>query len=133
MVRCCSAGGQKLTVVFAFAGYCFTNQLKELERRSEGLSSRVLQGAEAVVTPLVWQQWEEELREHPDREWVEFLVTGVREGFRLGHDQSKVVLKERRGTMYEASQHREVIQEYLEKEVQGRRIALRGSSAHRLE
>ncbi len=122
MVRCCSAGGQKLTVVFAFAGYCFTNQLKELERRSEGLSSRVLQGAEAVVTPLVWQQWEEELREHPDREWVEFLVTGVREGFRLGHDQSKVVLKERRGTMYEASQHREVIQEYLEKEVQGRRI-----------
>ena len=109
-------------MVFAFAGYCFTNQLKELERRSEGLSSRVLQGAEAVVTPLVWQQWEEELREHPDREWVEFLVTGVREGFRLGHDQSKVVLKERRGTMYEASQHREVIQEYLEKEVQGRRI-----------
>ncbi len=82
----------------------------------------MLQGAEEVVTPLVWQQWEEELREHPDREWVEFLVMGVREGFRLGHDQSKVVLKERRGTMYEASHHRGVIHEYLENEVQCRRI-----------
>ena len=114
--------GQKLTKGYALAGYRFTNQLRELEQRSEGSSSRVLQGAEEVVTPLVWQQWEEELRDHPDREWAELLVRGIREGFRLGHDQSKVVLEEKGGSMYEASQHREVIQEYLAKEVQGRRV-----------
>jgi len=114
--------GQKLTKGYALAGYRFTKQLRELEQRSEGSSSRTLQGAEEVVTPLVWQQWEEELREHPDREWVEFLVRGIREGFRLGHDQSSVVLEERGGPMCEASQHRDVIREYLAKEVQGRRV-----------
>ncbi len=47
--------GQKLTKGYALAGYRFTNQLRELEQRSEGSSSRVLQGAEEVVTPLMWQ------------------------------------------------------------------------------
>jgi len=94
----------------------------ELERRSEGSRSRVLRGAEEVVTPLLWQQWERELEEHPDRDWVEFLVRGVRHGFRLGHDQSAIVLKERKGSMYETSQHREIITDYLQTELRERRI-----------
>ncbi len=85
-------------------------------------SSRVLQGAEEVVTPLVWQQCESELDGHPDREWVELLVRGIKEGFRLGHDQSKVVLEETGGSMYEAVQHSDIIREYLEKEVQNKRV-----------
>ncbi len=68
--------------MYAFAGYCFAGQLLELEQRSEGSNSRVLPGAEEVVTPLVWQQWERELTDHPDREWVSFLVRGVKEGSR---------------------------------------------------
>ena len=94
----------------------------ELERASEGSNSRVLLGAEKVVTPLLWQRWEEELEEHPDREWVEFLVRGIKFGFRLGHDQSKVATEERGGSMYEASQHREIISKYLEEEVQNERV-----------
>ena len=94
----------------------------ELERASEGSNSRVLLGAEKVVTHLLWQQWEEELEEHPDREWVEFLVRGIKFGFRLGHDQSKVATEERGGSMYEASQHREIISKYLEEEVQNERV-----------
>ena len=43
--------------------------------------------------------------DHPDKKWVEFLIRGVTEGFRLGHDQSKVRLERRSGTMYEATQH----------------------------
>jgi len=77
----------------------------------------VLSRAKDVVTPLRWRAWEEELLEHPDREWVEFLLRGVRDGFRLGHDQSDVRLERRSGTMYEATQHSTIIREYLEKEV----------------
>ncbi len=105
-----------------FVGYRFTSQLVELERASEGPNSRVLLGAEEVVTPLLWQRWEEELKEHSDREWVEFLVRGIKCGFRLGHDQTKVTVKGRSGSMYEASQHREIISKYLEEEVQGKRV-----------
>ncbi len=82
----------------------------------------MLQGAEEVVTPLVWQLWEEELEGHPDREWVELLVRGIKEGFRLGHEESRVVLREGSGTMYEASEHRDIISEYLEREVQSKRV-----------
>ena len=60
---------------------------------SEGPNSKVLVGAEEIVTPLIWQSWQSELEEHPDKEWVEFLVRGIKNGFRLGHDQSKVVLR----------------------------------------
>ncbi len=67
----------------------------ELERASEGSNSRVLLGAEKVVTPLLWQRWEKELEENSDREWVEFLIRGIKCGFRLGHDQSKVAIEER--------------------------------------
>ncbi len=106
----------------AFVEYRFTKQLVELERVSEGPRSRVVPGADKVVTPLKWHEWEMELRGHPDKEWVEFLIRGIREGFRLGHDQSSVVLRQRKGAMYEASQHREVISNYLEAEERANRV-----------
>jgi len=82
----------------------------------------VLSGAEEVVSPLRWKVWQEELKEHPDTELVEFVVRGIRDGFRLGHDQSKVVLEQRGGTMYEATQHSEIIGDYLAKEVSAKRV-----------
>lgn len=56
------------------------SQRARSERQSEGSRSRVLRGVAEVVTPLMWQQWERKLEEHPDREWVEFLVGGLRHG-----------------------------------------------------
>ena len=82
----------------------------------------MLQEAEEVVTPLVWQQWESELEGHPDREWVQLLIRGIKGGFRLGHDQSKVVLEKKGKSMYDAPQHSDIIREYLVKEVQNRRV-----------
>ena len=107
---------------YAVAGYRFTEQLLELERVSEGPSSRVLPGAEEVVTPLKWQSWQHELQDHPDKEWVEYLVRGLKDGFRIGHDQTKVSMKQRRGMIFEASQHGDIIDDYLENEESERRI-----------
>ncbi len=74
-------------------GYPFRNQLRELERVSRGEKSVALEGGDAVVTPLKWQEWSRELKENPDKEWAEFLVRGICQGFRLGHDQSKVTAR----------------------------------------
>jgi len=115
-------------VCYAVAGYRFTNQLVQLEKVSEGPDSRVLQGAEDVVTPLKWQSWWDELQEHPDRVWVEYLVRGLRDGFRIGHDQSRVAMRRRRGMCFEASQH-EVIDDYLKKEVAEKRVWMLSQSA----
>jgi len=64
--------GQELTnVCYAVAGYRFTEQLLELEKVSEGPSSRVLLGAEEVVSSLKWQSWQQKLQDHLDKEWEE--------------------------------------------------------------
>ena len=68
------------------------------------------------------------MMDHPDKEWVEFLIRGVRQGFRLGHDQSKVRLVRRSGTMYEATQHSSIIGEYLEREVREKIVWKMGES-----
>ncbi len=112
----------------ACAGYRFTKQLLELEKVSEGPASRVLPGASEIVTPLCWRAWKEELADHPDRQWVEFLLRGIKTGFRVGHDQGLATLERRRGTMYEATEHSAIIGEYLEREVRERRVWNLGES-----
>ena len=37
-----------------------------------------------MSSPLVLDAWRVALQSHPDREWVECLLTGKREGFRIG-------------------------------------------------
>jgi len=64
-----------------------------------------------VVTPLVWQRWKDQLKKHPDREWVDFLV------------RRRARLVKRQGAMYEQSKHREVIENYLENKVKRDRLS----------
>ncbi len=101
--RVVKGGGESVChQLYIDTGYQFKDQLLELERVSEGEKSGTLDGAEAVVSPLKWQEWERELEEHPDKEWMKFLVRGIRAGFHLGHDQSVVEVTGRRGGMYGA-------------------------------
>jgi len=74
-------------------GYCYKSQLLELERVSEGVKSELLTEADSVVTPLKWQEWRRELEKHQDKEWGEFLVRGIRQGFWIGHNQGSVSLE----------------------------------------
>jgi len=53
---------------------------------------------------------------------MDFLVRGIQYEFRVGYDQKRARLVERRGAVYEASQHREVIENYLEKEGKSGRV-----------
>ena len=39
---------------------------------------------EGVISPLQWEVWREHLEAHPDRDYVEYLARGLREGFRIG-------------------------------------------------
>ena len=37
-----------------------------------------------VMTPLVWEEWNDALRHHPDRRFRTYITEGIRNGFRLG-------------------------------------------------
>ena len=75
-----------------------------------------------VVTPLRVEKWAEALAQHPDREFVGYLLRGIQFGFRIGCDRSLVCLKSATRNMRSAAEEAAVVESYLEKEVAGGRI-----------
>ena len=72
--------------------------------------------------PLVWKKWSELLEYHPDRRYVDYILTGIREGFCIGF------IKERRlqnATRNLFSQVLAIVSDYLAREVSlGRMLKL---------
>ena len=40
----------------------------------------------SIVIPLPWQEWQMSLTTHPDRDFMNLVVTGIKEGFHVGYD-----------------------------------------------
>ena len=69
-----------------------------------------------ATTPLIAPQWQRVLSHHPDREFARYILKGLTEGFRTGYRRANP-LRSATGNMPSASQHPEVIDEYLRTEL----------------
>ena len=68
-----------------------------------------------VETPLRWRVWDHMLEDHPDQHFRSYIVQGIRRGFRVGfHHECQ--LRKSSQNMSSATDHSEVIQEYLAEE-----------------
>ena len=76
----------------------------------------------SAVPPLQAQQFSWELRLHPNRQKVDFVLDGIRHGFRLGFCHIQW-LKPAKKNKPLADQHPLVIDEYLAHEVSWGRVA----------
>ena len=76
----------------------------------------------SAVTPLVAEQFAWELRFHPQRPQVDFVLDGIRHGFKLGFSPSQK-LKSAKKNKPSATQHASVIDAYLANEVSLGRVA----------
>ena len=76
----------------------------------------------SAVTPLVVEQFAWELRFHPQRPQVDFVLDGIRHGFKLGFSPSQK-LKSAKKNKPSATQHASVIDAYLANEVSLGRVA----------
>ena len=97
-------------------------QLKQLESYgvvSERAASSLFN---AVTTPLVYSEWAAQLQFHPDREFCNYVLNGIANGFRIGFNPSKVQCVSAKGNMQSARRHSLVVEEYLEKEVSMKRV-----------
>ena len=66
-------------------GYAYTRDLLELESRRAVCSlADIPAELQWIRTPLQVHEWERSLRVHPDREFCQFLLRGMTEGFRIG-------------------------------------------------
>lgn len=70
-----------------------------------------------ISTPLIADAWQQALQAHPDREWVSHLVTGIRQGFRIGL-LSQPRCRSTVGSYPSASSQAEVITSFLASQVQ---------------
>ena len=68
------------------------------------------------MTPLDPTAWEIALHDHPDRAYVRFLLTGIKEGFRIGFNQS-APLQSATANMPSALEHPQVVRKYLKEEL----------------
>ena len=77
------------------------DDLEELDRcRPPEGGTRSVEGG--VSTPLVWEEWDRALRNHPDQRFKDYIIGGISHGFRLGFNyktqcNSPVILWEKRG------------------------------------
>ena len=61
--------------------------------------------------------WEEALGKHPDRQFVEYVVSGLKNGFRIGFDHITSKLTSSQNNMLSAKENPHVVDEYLLHEI----------------
>ena len=73
-----------------------------------------------VVTPLNLPQWESMLENHPDKQYVDFILNGIRDGFRVRYHRSgdsKLAFSSARKNMKSAEDNPQVVRDYLDAEL----------------
>lgn len=92
--------------------YQYMDDLRQLDACVPQAASRLPQAMVAVLTPLVWREWDRLLKRHPEQQFRSYIVEGIRTGFRVGFNYN-TVLQSATQNMPSASAHPEVIREYL--------------------
>ena len=79
-------------------------------------------GRLAVInTPLRWQVWERILRSHPDEQFAEYVVSGLRDGFWISFSYPRPC-RSSIDNMHSAREHAQVVRDYLSNECAEGRI-----------
>ena len=98
--------------------YPYTNQLLAIEgcRRPDAevkLPSEWYQ----IITPIHLDFWKEELTSHPDTAFSAWICNGFEKGFRVGYSAEAPELRSSRFNMLSATEHPQVVAEYIGKEL----------------
>ena len=107
----------------------YGSQLRALADCSRSRKVATPECFRGTSTPLKPDAWRREVLKHPDREFVEMILCGITEGFRIGYDASTAQLKQQRQAtnMLSASAHRQVVSHYIMEELQATQLVCVGS------
>ena len=76
---------------------------------------------EKITTPLLIQQWEKGLRDHPDQDFAQYICTGIQRGFRVRYNYCIHQCRSRPGNIRLVSEHRDV-EKYIGGECAAKRL-----------
>ena len=107
------------------AAYTYIEDIRRLEAcQAEVEQSDIPMTAMRVHTPLKVHAWAAALVEHPDQEFVKYILNGITVGFRIGFNHSPgYELRSARRNMQSAIDHSQVIDAYLQDECDKQRVA----------
>ena len=99
--------------------YAYTADLCALGSARPPEVYTILPELEGMQSPLTdrRQQWQECLSAHPDKRFVDYILDGIKEGFRVGFDYASPLRSTSRN-MQSAVAHPRVIENYIMGEVE---------------
>ena len=99
----------------------YTADLVALESRVSPAQSTVPPLLSTVLTPVKIPIWEVRLAGHPDRKFVEYVINGLRSGFKIGYDYASTRRSATRN-MKSAMELAHIVDENLGREVAAKRL-----------
>ena len=84
--------------------------------------SRIPLAAREVHTPLNVEAWIQALRDHPNKDWVDSLLVGLRDGVRIGFNPN-VPCCSAKANMQSAIAHPDIVEQYLRDEIASNNVA----------
>ena len=96
--------------------YVYTRDSLLMEEcRSTYPSLPLPQSAQRITTPLNSGVWSAMLADHPDKQFANYILKGIEQGFRIDYHIDSP-LQSAKHNMLSASQHQEIIDNYLKEE-----------------
>ena len=101
--------------------YRYTDDLLKLSKSCSHAATTVDPRLQSISTPLHLPQWRRRLRLHPDADFSSYVLQGLESGFHIGV-QEGTYLQPARRNMQSATEHPQVIDDYLHNETSEGRI-----------
>jgi hypothetical protein len=97
--------------------YIYMDDLLKLDACRPPQAITVPPRVDSINTPLHLEAWWVELKDHPDEVYVRYILSGIKDGFRIGYDYSAHTCASSGKNMQSAAAHPEPIDKYIEEEV----------------
>ena len=102
--------------------YMYTSDLLALDSCRATRNNYLPEYCTRITTPLLADRWQHELKDHKDIDLKQYIVDGIRRGFRIGFDHGKSTCKSVAGNMASAGCHSQPVADYLATELRAGRV-----------
>ena len=97
--------------------YPYKQQLLAMNALTPSVPPQLPEELLTISTPLKLASWQAQFGNYPDRQFAEFILNGIRSGFRVGFDYERSNLKSRKHNMLSALENSQVVDTYILREL----------------
>ena len=112
----CAGTGDLMESTLQAGRYVYFDDLGVLSQLSPSLRQPLPSMLCQVHTPLVIAEWRSQWCQYPDREFCQYLIDGLTDGFRIGFNYTSHRCQAAKCNMLSAVQNPGIVEQYLKKE-----------------